>query len=151
MQAILVLHGPSLNLLGEREPEIYGRTTLAELDQRLVSEGRQLNLEVRSFQSNVEGELIDALHEARDWAEGVVFNPGGYAHTSVALHDAVAGIPIPVVEVHLTNIYCREDFRRHSLIAAACVGTVAGFGSRSYWLGLQALANLLKQKQGNER
>lgn len=151
MQPILVLHGPNMNLLGQRQSEFYGKLTLPELDERLLSEGRRLNLEVRTFQSNEEGALIDALHDAQSWAKGVVFNPGGYAHTSVALRDGVAAISIPVVEVHLTNIHKREDFRRYSLIAAVCAGTVVGFGWRSYWLGLQALAKLLGDAQATDR
>ncbi len=147
MQPILVLHGPNMNLLGAREPELYGRLSLAQLDERLISEGRRLDLEVRSFQSNSEGALIDALHDAQGWAKGVVFNPGGYTHTSVALRDAVAAISIPVVEVHLTNIHGREDFRRRSLTADVCVGSIAGFGWRSYRLGLQALADLLAEAE----
>lgn len=145
MKAILVLHGPNLNLLGERQPGIYGSLNLAEIDRRLVEQGKQLNLEVRTFQSNSEGALIDALHAARSWAKGVVFNPGGYTHTSVALRDAVAGIGLPVVEVHLSNIHAREEFRQRSMIAAACVGSIAGFGWRSYGLGLYALSQLLDE------
>ena len=141
--AILVLHGPNLNLLGEREPDVYGRMTLAEIDQRLIDLGKALGVEVRTFQANGEGALIDALHAARKWARGVVFNPGGYTHTSVALRDAVAGIGIPVVEVHLSNVQAREEFRRYSMIAPACVGSIAGFGWRSYVLGLEALHNIL--------
>ncbi|MCC7128857.1 MAG: type II 3-dehydroquinate dehydratase [Anaerolineae bacterium] len=141
MRAILVLHGPNLNLLGEREPEVYGAVSLVEIDRRLVEAGRTLGLEVRSFQSNSEGALIDALHEARRWAAGVVFNPGGYTHTSVALRDAVAAIEIPVVEVHLSNVQGRDAFRRESLIAPVCRGVIAGFGWRSYLLGLHALAD----------
>ena len=141
MRAILVLHGPYLNLLGEREPEVYGAVSLVEIDRRLVEAGRTLGLEVRSFQSNSEGALIDALHEARRWAAGVVFNPGGYTHTSVALRDAVAAIEIPVVEVHLSNVQGRDAFRRESLIAPVCRGVIAGFGWRSYLLGLHALAD----------
>ena len=143
MKSILVLHGPNLNLLGEREPEVYGRMTLAEIDRRLSELGQQMDLEVRSFQSNSEGALIDALHQARSWANGVIFNPGGYTHTSVALRDAVAGIGIPVVEVHLSNVHAREEFRRISMIAPVCVGSIAGFGWRSYLLALQALVDIL--------
>jgi 3-dehydroquinate dehydratase-2 len=141
--AVLVLHGPNLNLLGTREPDIYGATTLAEIDERLQAEGRALGLEVRCIQSNHEGALIDALHDARNWAAGVIFNPGGYTHTSVALRDAITAIGLPVVEVHLSNTEAREPFRHRSLIAPACRGTIRGFGWRSYWLGLHALAGLL--------
>ena len=149
MSAILVLHGPNLNLLGEREPEVYGRLTLEELDRRLLEAGKELGLEVRSYQSNSEGALIDALHEARLWASGVVFNPGGYTHTSVALRDAVAAIGIPVVEVHLSNVYAREEFRHQSLISPVCVGKISGFGWRSYLLGLQALAGIIQDQPGS--
>ena len=140
MIPILVLHGPNLNLLGEREPEVYGDLSLSEIDRRLVEEGKTLGLEVHSFQSNSEGVLIDTLQEARRWAKGVVFNPGGYTHSSAALRDAVAAIRIPVVEVHLSNIQGREAFRRESLIAPVCLGSIAGFGWRSYLLGLHALS-----------
>jgi len=146
MSAILVLHGPNLNLLGGREPEVYGRLTLEELDRRLLEAGKALGLEVRNYQSNSEGALIDALHEARLWASGVVFNPGGYTHTSVALRDAVAAIGIPVVEVHLSNVYAREEFRHQSLISPVCVGKISGFGWRSYLLGLQALAGIIQDQ-----
>ena len=149
MSAILVLHGPNLNLLGAREPEVYGRLTLEELDRRLLEAGKELGLEVRSYQSNSEGALIDALHEARLWASGVVFNPGGYTHTSVALRDAVAAIGIPVVEVHLSNVYGREEFRHQSLISPVCVGKISGFGWRSYLLGLQALAGIIQDQPGS--
>lgn len=140
MPAILVLHGPNLNLLGQREPELYGKLTLTEIDRRLVEASSELNLEVRSFQANGEGELIDALHDARDWASGVIFNPGGYTHTSVALRDAVEAIDLPVIEVHLSNVYARDEFRHRSLISPVCAGKIVGFGWRSYLLGLHSLA-----------
>ena len=146
MTAILVLHGPNLNLLGMREPEIYGNLTLDEIDRRLVTLGRELQIEVRCKQSNYEGGLIDALQEARTWAQGVILNAGGYTHTSVALRDAIAAIEIPVVEVHLSNVDAREEFRHSSLISAVCRGKVSGFGWRSYLLGLRGLVEILREK-----
>ncbi len=145
MQQILVLHGPNLNLLGVREPEVYGSMTLADVDEKLAELARELGVETRPFQANSEGALIDALHDARLWASGVIFNPGGFTHTSVALRDAVAAIELPVIEVHLSNVHAREEFRRHSYIAPVCVGTVAGFGWHSYAAALRLLADLVNK------
>ncbi|MGD0749987.1 MAG: type II 3-dehydroquinate dehydratase [Anaerolineales bacterium] len=147
MTAILVLNGPNLNLLGKRESEIYGNLNLEEINSRLVTLGRDLNIEIRSNQSNHEGVLIDSLHEARTWAQGVILNAGGYTHTSVALRDAITAIGIPVVEVHLSNVDAREEFRHTSLISAVCIGKVTGFGWRSYTLALQGLAEILAKKK----
>ena len=146
MTTILVLHGPNLNLLGMREPEVYGNLTLDEINERLVGLGQKLNIEVRCMQSNHEGGLIDGLHEARAWAQGVILNAGGYTHTSVALRDAISAIGIPVVEVHLSNVHAREEFRHTSLISAVCKGQVVGFGWRSYTLALRGLAEFLEEK-----
>ncbi len=145
MSAILVLHGPNLNLLGTREPGVYGSLTLDEINARLVALGRELGVDVRCLQSNHEGALIDALHEAHAWAGGVVFNPGGYTHTSVALRDAITSIGIPVIEVHLSNVFAREEFRHVSLVSAVCKGKVTGLGWRSYTLALRALVEIFDE------
>lgn len=137
---VLVLHGPNLNMTGTREPEIYGSMTLDEIDARLTEKGLELGVKVTCMQSNIEGVLIDALQDAMSWADGVVFNPGGYTHTSVALRDAVAAIDIPVVEVHMSNVYARENFRHESLLSPVCKGKIVGFGWQSYMLGLRVLS-----------
>ena len=144
---VLILHGPNLNLLGVREPGVYGNMGLDEINQRISEFGLKLGVEVKCCQSNHEGILIDTLQDARTWAAGVVINPGGYTHTSVALRDTIAGIGIPVVEVHLSNVYAREEFRHKSLVSAVCRGKISGFGWRSYLLGLQALVDVVINDQ----
>ncbi len=143
--SILVLHGPNLNLLGQREPGIYGSLTLAEINRLLEAEAVKLQAQVFSVQSNHEGVLVDTIHEAFGKYQGILINAGAYTHTSVALRDAIAGVNLPTVEVHLSNIYRREDFRHHSYIAPVAIGQISGFGAQSYLLGLQALVHHLQQ------
>ena len=144
MLNVLVLHGPNLNLLGTREPDVYGTDTLADIDSQLTALAEELKIMIRIKQSNSEEVLIESLHSSREWANGVLFNPGAFTHTSVALRDAIAAIDIPVVEVHLSNIHARESFRRDSLLAPVCIGSISGFGTKSYILGLQALKTHMK-------
>lgn len=142
--AVLVLHGPNLNLLGTREPEIYGHLTLSDIDRDLQRLGEAWEARVDTKQSNHEGQLLDWIHAARDIYHGLLINPGGLTHTSVCLRDAIAGVGLPCVEVHLSNIHKREPFRHVSLTAAVCVGSVLGFGPNSYALGLRALLDYLR-------
>lgn len=141
---ILVLNGPNLNLLGKREPDIYGAQTLDAIMADLVAYGRQLGLSVETVQSNDEGTLVTRIGDARGQFDGLVINPAAYTHTSVAIRDAVSATGLPCVEVHLSNIHAREEFRHHSYTAAVCVGQISGFGAMSYRLGLEALAHVLK-------
>ena len=141
---ILVLHGPNLNLLGEREPEIYGRTTLAEIDTRLREQASARGASVDTFQSNHEGALIDRIQAARRTHQGIIVNPGGLTHSSVALRDALAATSLPVVEVHLSNIYAREPFRHHSYVSGIALGQISGLGAKGYELALEALLDRLK-------
>ncbi len=144
MTTLLILHGPNLNLLGTREPEIYRSLTLDDINQKVKDAAAIHGVDIYSIQSNHEGALIDALQEAATKADGVIFNPAGYTHTSVALRDTVAAIGIPVVEVHLSNVYAREEFRHKSLLSAVCAGKISGFGWMSYKLALEALVEMLK-------
>lgn len=143
----MVLHGPNLNLLGQREPGVYGHVTLDEINRLLEKEGQALEADVTALQSNHEGVLVDAIHEALGRHQGILINAGAYTHTSVAIRDALAGVALPTVEVHLSNIYRREEFRHHSWIAAVAIGQISGFGAESYRLGLQALVYHLRQSQ----
>ena len=135
---IQVIHGPNLNLLGKREPEIYGHDTLPQINEKLEREAAKAGAVVRAFQSNSEGALIDKIHNSRDWADVIIINPGAYTHTSIALRDAIAGVDIPTIEVHLSNVHAREEFRHHSYISPVTVGQIVGFGIQGYIMALHA-------------
>ena len=142
--AVLVIHGPNLNLLGEREPEVYGRTRLADIDNELKRLGRELEMKVETFQSNSEGGIVDRIQKARGKCEVLLINPGAYTHTSVAIRDAIAAVSIPVIEVHLSNVYRREPMRHHSTIADVAVARIMGFGAPGYALALRAVRGLVE-------
>jgi len=138
MRKVLVIHGPNLNLLGEREPNVYGSTTLEEINQSLQEQAAKSDVELKVFQSNHEGELVEAIQNARHWADVIVINPAAYTHTSIAIRDALSAIAVPAIEVHLSNIHARENFRQASHVSPVSVGQVVGFGKNSYLLALQA-------------
>jgi len=146
MVHILVLHGPNLNLLGTREPMVYGATTLDEINATLMTLGKELGVSVEARQSNVEGELVTWIQKAPSQFQGLLFNPAAYTHTSIALRDAIIGVGLPMVEVHLSNIHRRESFRRRSYLASVALGQISGFGPQSYALGLRALVHALQDK-----
>ena len=142
IKKVLVIHGPNLNLLGEREPGVYGSTTLQELNRQILDRAEAMGLECEIFQSNHEGAIIDKLHAARHTFDGVIINAGAYTHYSYAIHDAIHDIRIPCIEVHISNIYARDPFRAHSVLSAVCAGTIAGFGIQGYFLAMQALSEM---------
>ncbi len=146
MKKILVIHGPNLNLLGRREPKVYGKVTLKQINNALNKIARAKKVKLTFFQSNHEGMIVDQIGKSKSGYDGLLINPAAYTHTSIAIRDAIAAVGIPAVEVHLSNIYAREDFRHKSLITAVCIGTILGFGPASYYLGLEALIDLLDRE-----
>lgn len=145
MVKIVVIHGPNLNLLGLREPEVYGALSLEQINQRMQELARRESLELRISQHNSEGDIIDTIHGALDWADALLINPGGYTHTSVAIRDAIAGVRLPAVEVHMSNVHRRESFRHHSYVSGVVIGQVVGFGVDSYLLGLLAAKRTVEE------
>ncbi|MBN1439896.1 MAG: type II 3-dehydroquinate dehydratase [Anaerolineales bacterium] len=148
MAKILLIHGPNLNLLGEREPEIYGRVTLAEINRSLEALAKERGAELRILQSNSEGDIVDAIQEARAWADGLMINPGALTHYSLAIRDALSAVRLPVVEIHISNVFAREEIRHRSVIAPVCIGSLCGFGWRGYELGLLGLLGYLDSLKG---
>ena len=146
MFKILLIHGPNLNLLGWREPGIYGTVGFDEINARMKRVAEENGAELRVFQSNSEGALVDAIQDARNWADGIVMNPGAYAHYSIAIRDALSAVKLPTIEVHLSNVHAREEFRHHLVLSPVCVGVICGLGSRSYLFGLQAMLALLQDR-----
>ncbi len=151
MTKILLIHGPNLNLLGKRSPEIYGTSGLEEINARMKKIAEESGAELRVFQSNSEGALIDAIHDADHWADGIVINPGAYAHYSYAIRDALASIRLPAIEVHLSNIYAREEFRHHSVISPVVAGCISGLGWHSYACGIQAMIGLIRERAASQK
>lgn len=151
MLKILIIHGPNLNLLGEREPEIYGSTTLDQLNQGLAQKANDLKVQIKFFQSNSEGSIIDFIHEHRKWADGIIINPGALTHYSYSLRDAIASVLKPTIEVHLSDIHKREPFRRISVIKDVCIDQIVGLGIKSYFNGLEKLVKHLRETSSNEK
>ena len=151
MRKILLIHGPNLDRLGEREVEIYGRRTLSQINKMIKERARKLGCEVRIKQSNNEGEIVSFIGQSRDWADALIINPAAYSHTSLAIRDAISAIGIPAVEVHLSNIFKRESFRQKSFMAGVCVGQITGFGPQSYLLALEAVMNILGEGKNANR
>lgn len=147
MAKVLVINGPNLNMLGIREPKIYGKLSLEQINAKLTNLADQLGLQIEFYQSNHEGELIDKIHQGYSMINGILINPGAFTHYSLALRDAIDAVKIPCVEVHISNIHAREEFRRQSVIAPVCIGQIAGFGESSYLLGLRALADFLQNDE----
>jgi len=145
MIKLCIIHGPNINLLGIREPDVYGKDTYDEMNRKILERARALELEVRIFQFNREGEIIDAIHDAMNWAEGIIINPGAYTHYSYAIRDALAAVRLPTIEVHLTNVHAREEWRRHSAISPITSGQIVGFGTNSYLLALAAAKTLIEE------
>jgi 3-dehydroquinate dehydratase II len=143
---ILILHGPNLNLLGQREPDVYGSQTLAQIDADLSAQAKELDVEIECFQSNHEGELVDRIQESMGSVGGILINPAGFTHTSVALRDALAAVALPIIEVHLSNVHARESFRQHSYISPIALGVITGLGAHGYRLGLEAMARHLQSQ-----